>query len=307
MNKVQGAAVYAWGAIRLLRPTHLMKNGLIWLPIFFSHRLLEWETFFAAAMAFLSFSLAASSVYVFNDICDAGKDRLHPKKCRRPIASGLIPIPVAAGVWIVMIAGAILLNIFFSARRNGVMLSLILLLVYLVLNVGYSIKWKNIPIVDVAILSSGFLIRVLYGGEFYSIQTSPWLFLTVFSISVFMGLGKRRTELKQLGREGRTRTVLKSYTADFLDKNMYLAASLGIVFYSLWSMSVHAGVKVIWSVPLVAFCFMRYSYVIETKDSNGDPVSLILKDLPLLLLGSVAALFLFVAFYGTALYRILFS
>jgi len=138
---------------------------------------------------------------------------------------------------------------------------------------------KNVPIMDIAILVSGFLIRVIYGGVICNIEVSNWLYLTVMAISFYMGLGKRRNEIIKQGTE--SRKVLKFYNYEFLDKNMYMSLAITIVFYSLWCMDIGAVsnslINIIWTVPLVLIICMKYSLDIE-GDSLGDPVDVILSD-----------------------------
>jgi len=161
--------------------------------------------------------------------------------------------------------------------------TVILLIVYFVLNWGYSAKYKNIPIVDVLILSSGFLIRIFYGAWMIGQPVSDWLYLTVLALSLYMGLGKRRNELIALDElAGETRKVLSLYTKDFLDKNMLVCLTLTIVFYSFWTLDLENNMLV-WSVPLVLTIVMRYSFLTEIK-RFADPVDVLLNDKPLIFL-----------------------
>ena len=174
-----------------------------------------------------------------------------------------------------------------------------LLLLYLAINVAYSFGLKKKPIVDIVILVAGFLIRVLYGAVITDIELSNWLYLTVISGAFYMGLGKRRNEILKQG--DKSREVLKCYTKDFLDKNMYVCVALCIVFYSLWCVDPTTLLKtgnnlLIWTVPVIMIILMKYSLDIE-GDSYGDPVDVIVNDKILLLIVLIYALFMFGIIY----------
>ena len=206
---------------------------------------------------------------------DREKDRCHPKKQFRPIASGAVS-PLQAG----FLAGGLFL---LALLCNGLIFSLpatALLLGYLILNLGYSLGLKKVPLVDVAILVSGFWIRVLYGALITGIKISDWLYLTIVMLAFFLALGKRRNELKH-NKAGETRDVLKAYPIAFLDKSMYMCLTLAIVFYSLWTMTEETvlayGQYLIYTVPIVMLIIMKYSMDIE-GDSDGDPVEVLVHD-----------------------------
>ena len=162
----------------------------------------------------------------------------------------------------------------------------VIFLLYFFLNLIYSFGGKNVPLLDIAILVSGFLLRVIYGGMVTGIPLSHWLCLTITAASFYLSLGKRRGEL--LKNPDNPRPVLRYYSRDFLEKNMYMSVALAIVFYALWtvdasSVSRFGTTALVWTVPLVILIFMRYSLIVEDK-TDGDPVEVILHDIPLLLL-----------------------
>lgn len=242
----------------------------------------------ATLLGFLAFCAVSSAVYILNDIRDVQKDRLHSTKKHRPLASGAISIKTAWILLVILLAVAAVLQ-YYSAPR---LLPVLLLLVYLGSNVGYSLGLKNIPILDVAILSAGYLIRVLYGAQIEQIAISNWLYLTLFAFSFYLSLGKRRNELRT--QEGETRAVLMQYSQGFLDKMMYLFLALTIVFYSLWTVDpitlsrlAHNGL--VWTVPLVIIICMKYSFNME-RGGDGDPIEVLLHDKILLALAAVFCL-----------------
>ena len=276
--------------LKLMRVHHYIKNALIFAPLVFSGDFFRGEMLWKAGLAFVAFCFLSSAVYVVNDIRDVEKDRLHPTKCRRPIASGAVSVRSAWGLMSLLLVLAGLCH----ALSGGGLLSALLPVVYFALNLAYSFGLKNKPIVDIAILTSGFLLRVLYGAAVCAIEVSGWLYLTVISVSFYFSLGKRRNELVRQG-SGETRQVLKYYTRAFLDKNMYMFLGLANVFYALWAME-NENKAVIWTVPLVLLICMRYSLDIE-GDSDGDPVEVLVHDKVLIALCLVLAVTMMVMLY----------
>lgn len=263
--------------IKLMRPKHYIKNFLIFFPLVFSGNFFQKELLGSCIMCFFAFCLSASIVYIINDIKDKEKDKLHEKKKNRPIASGKVSVKNA----IVLAILLFFLSYFFQVLASNKLLdfSYLYILLYIILNIGYSLGLKNVPLLDVAILVSGFLIRVLYGASIVDVEISNWLYLTVISAAFYLGFGKRRNEIKKVGNK--SREVLKYYNKDFLDKNMYMCLSLTIVFYALWTVDpinvVKASNMLVWTVPFIMLILMKYSMNIE-NDSFGDPVNVVLED-----------------------------
>ena len=279
--------------LKLLRVHHWIKNGLVVLPLFFSGKLFSREGIFYGVCGFLLFSFLASAIYLFNDIQDLEKDRNHPEKRTRPLPAGIFSVRTA---WILFFCLAVL-AIAGDLVLSGNPRTFLILLTYLVINLVYSKGLKNVPVIDFSILAAGFVLRILYGGALSDIPISHWLFLCVLSAALFMAIGKRRNELRLSGNDGTTREVLKFYTNDFLDKNMYLAAVLTIVFYSLWTVSpVFPDIRMVYTVPLALLLFFRYSYLVELKNSSGDPVNVFFSDRLLQIVFFVFALTLLLIF-----------
>lgn len=280
--------------LKLMRPKHYIKNFLIFLPLLFSGKLLDFSNILKTLGGVICFSLIASSIYIINDIKDKDKDRKHKTKCNRPIASGKISVKNAI---IFMVVLLILVTVLVIAMNFSI-LSIGLLLLYFILNLVYSLGLKNVPLIDIIILVSGFVIRVLFGASILSITVSNWLYLTVMALSFYLGLGKRRNEIMKTGSN--TRKVLKYYTKEFLDKNMYMFLSMTIIFYSLWTSDVDIVSKsnnlLIWTVPLVIVICMRYSMDIE-GESDGDPVEVIMHDKVIISLVFLYALSLITILY----------
>lgn len=267
---------YLLNYLKLIRIHHYLKNILVFLAIIFSGNLIQGEMVFKSIMGFLAFCFSASIVYIFNDIKDIEKDRSHPIKRNRPLAANTITIPQANITIVFLVLGII---IFLISGKILNYKAIVILSLYIIINIFYSMGLKEIPLVDIFILVFGFLLRVIFGSIIINTPISGWLYLTVMSISFFLGLGKRRNEVKKQGTE--SRTVLKYYSKDFLDKNMYMFLSMTIIFYSLWCVDqwtiLRLGKEVIFTIPLVIFICMKYSLNIE-GDSFGDPVDVLLKD-----------------------------
>ena len=229
------------------------------------------------AAGFLILSFTASIVYIMNDIKDIDADRQHPLKRRRPLASGRVSLS-AAYVTAGVLAGLIVIlwgAAGFAAKYIAWPA------VYLAVNAAYSLKLKNIPLLDVLALMFCYVLRLIYGSVLAETQISNWMYLTMMSASFFMGFGKRRNEFLQYGTA--SRKSLRGYTAEFLDKAMQMSLTSSVVFYSLMCADTNttvaaAGVNLLWTVPIVIIVCLRYLMLIEDGKSDGDPVSVILKD-----------------------------
>ena len=281
---------------RLIRVKHYIKNALIFAALLFSGQFFIWEKLKNCLIGFAAFCFLSSVVYIFNDIKDKDKDALHPKKKTRPIASGIVSVKSAVITAVILL---IVASICFSFIYN--IWALILFILYAAINFAYSSGLKNIPLVDVTLLVSGFLIRVLFGAAVTGIEVSGWLYLTVITLSFFMAFGKRRNELK-LECSGDSRAVLRGYSLGFLDKSMYLCLAMANTFYALWTMDsstiAHYGSdKSLFSVPIVLLITLKYSLDIEKETSDGDPTDVLFHDKALMFLCLIYAVLLFSLLY----------
>lgn len=268
--------------LKLMRVHHYMKNLLVFAALVCSGQLFVPAKLCAGVLGFFAFCATSSAIYIINDIRDCEKDRRHPMKCRRPIASGAVPVRNASILAVVLfVLAALLIAPVFKLSAA------LLLLLYIVLNLAYSFGIKNVPIADITVLAAGFVIRVIYGAQLTEIIISNWLYLAVFAMSFYLALGKRRGELIQV-TNGDTRSVLKAYPLDFLNRNMTMCLTLGNVFYALWSMdqvttAFYHNRLLIFTVPIVLLITLKYSLTIDTA-SDGDPVEVLIHDRALLLL-----------------------
>ena len=280
--------------IKEMRVHHYIKNLLVFVPLACSGQLFNLDKLLSSIYAFLSFCFISSAIYFINDIRDIDKDRNHPIKCKRPIAAGQISIKSAVVFTVFLIIFAIAFNVLCFN-----IFSSLLLLLYFAINLGYSFGLKNIPLLDIAILVAGFLIRALYGSVVTDIQISNWLYLVIISVAFYLSLGKRRNELTKHGDD--TRKVIKKYPFAFLDNNMYVCMALIFVFYALWTVdektiAVHHTGGLIWTVPVVMLIFMKYSLTVE-GNSDGDPVEVLIHDKVLVGLCVLYLVLMFVFLY----------
>ena len=265
--------------LKLIRIKHWLKNGLVFLPIFFSTNLFETQLLVQSIIAFLIFSFTSSIIYVFNDITDIEKDKLHEIKKKRPLASGKISKWNAYIVIIILFIIDLLLSIYLYSIYDNIFVFIIPIL-YLLLNYLYSKRLKNIPIIDVVILVSGFVFRAMYGGIVTGISVSKYLYLMIIFGAFYLGFGKRRNEIIKNG--DRSRKVLELYNENFLDKNMYVMLALAMVSYTLWCVDPTTTTKIkndylFWTIPLLIIIFEQYSLNIE-GNSHGDPIEVLLSD-----------------------------
>ena len=276
--------------IKTMRPRQwVTKNIFIFAAIVFDKQLFVLDSFLRTLAGFTLFCLISSSVYIFNDIADVEADRQHPEKKNRPIPSGKLPIPAAwtAGV---LLAAVTLGAGYLLAPSFGYVMGLYFLLIMV-----YS-KWlKHIPIVDVLVISAGFVLRVGAGVTLIQVERfSPWLYVVMTLLSLFLGFGKRRAELALLLQgAGSHRKVLDGYTLPLLDQYIMIVSGTTIVAYSLYTFSapnVPENHSMMLTIPFVVYTIFRYLYLIEVKHAGGAPEEILLSDRPFQI-----AMFLWVA------------
>jgi 4-hydroxybenzoate polyprenyltransferase len=281
--------------IKTMRPRQWTKNVFVFIAVIFDRQLGNPIALFHTALAFGLFCLLSSSVYIINDVLDVEADRKHPKKCNRPIAKGDLPIPVAIVAAIVIIAVTLPVSFYLS------MLFGFIATAYFVQNLAYS-KWlKHIPLLDVLILASGFVLRVAAGVSVIHVERfSPWLYVMMTLGALFIGFGKRRAELVLLeGNAQSHRRVLEGYSVPFLDQLITIVSSTTIVAYSLYTFSapnLPANHTMMLTIPFLLYGIFRYLYLIQIKNEGGSPEDLILIDRPLqidIALYGVAVLIIF--------------
>ncbi|MCB0056329.1 MAG: decaprenyl-phosphate phosphoribosyltransferase, partial [Caldilineaceae bacterium] len=270
------------GLIKTMRLRQWVKNVIVYAALVFDGKLFDPELFLKTTGIFLAFCLLSSSVYILNDLVDMEKDRQHPRKRARPLASGQLDPRVAAGaaavLAIVAIAGAFALSFWAG----------VILLVYLAQNFAYSFWLKNIVIIDVMVLAFGFLLRVMAGVAVVQVDNfSPWLYVCVTLLALFLGFGKRRQEIVLLEEgAGNHRSSLLEYNLPLLDQiiGMVVTATLvAYTFYSFDATTALAHSRMLLTVPFVFYFLTRYLYLVHVKHLGGAPDELLLEDRPLLI------------------------
>lgn len=265
--------------IKTMRPRQWTKNVFIFAALVFDKQLFIVDSFLRTLAGFALFCLISSSVYIFNDLADVDADRQHPEKKNRPIASGKLPVSVAwiAGIAFVIIALG--LSYLLAPAFALVVAS------YFILNLAYSNSLKHVAILDVLIISLGFVLRVGAGVTLIAVERfSPWLYIVMFLLSLFLGFGKRRAELALLAHgAGSHRKVLDGYTLPLLDQYIMIVSGTTIVAYSLYTFSapnVPENHSMMLTIPFMVYAIFRYLYLIEVKHAGGTPEEVLLSDRP---------------------------
>jgi len=259
--------------LKTLRIHQWLKNLMLFFPPFLGGALLQPGMAQRGILPFLAFSLASSATYIFNDLRDLERDRLHPQKCKRPLAAS----EIGSLEGFVLMAFLLLGAVFMGMQVNNRFLVFVGL--YLLFSGLYSLILKDWPIVDVFCISLGFVLRLYAGGEAFGVYVSDWLFLTVFLLALFLSLGKRHAERLLLGAlAGQHRLILEAYPDGFLEKAMYLCGGAVIVTYAIYALRYP---YLVYTVPLCMFGLLRYLFRIKAG-RNGDPTQALLCDLPLL-------------------------
>jgi 4-hydroxybenzoate polyprenyltransferase len=269
--------------VRVLRPKQWTKNLALLAPLIFADRLFSTPDLIKGALATLGFCLLAGGVYVFNDLADREKDRVHPEKRFRPIASGALPAAVAAGWGAVCLGGALALAAWIGRPLLGAYAA------YLVMQVGYTFLLKQVAILDVMIIALGFVLRVVAGALAIEVPVSNWLYLCTLCLALFLGFCKRRNELLLLeGGASAHRANLTDYSPALLDQLIGTTTAMTLVAYSLYTMSpetvaVHHTDNLKLTIPFVIYGVFRYLFLVYKRALGGSPEKILLSDVPMLL------------------------
>lgn len=270
MNRSPAIAV---ALIRTLRPHQWVKNFACFAGVIFSGQLAQAGMVARAALAFVGFSLVSSAVYLLNDYFDRHRDRLNPRTANRPLAAGKLPLPVAWVTLAILLITAGAIAVFLG--RNAT----VIIAVYFVSNVLYSLRLKRTVIADVMSIAIGFVLRVLFGVYAVEVLPSPWIILCMFFLALFLGFGKRRGELGERGSESADgRPVLRKYTLGYLDLVMAVTATITIMTYTLFSLSPHHDPTMVATVVPVVYCVLRYAHQVIVEGRGQSPETLFLRD-----------------------------
>lgn len=285
----------AVGLLRTARPRQWVKNVLVFAAPFTAGLITDGGVLLDAAIAFVAFSLVASSVYLVNDVVDVEADRAHPTKCKRPIAAGVVPVSLAYAAAAVLLGAGIAIGLLADWRLA------IVLGVYEAVQLGYCYGLKHQPVIDLAIVGSGFLMRSIAGGVAAGIILSQWFLLVTAFGSLFMVAGKRYAEVELFERTGaKIRSSLKKYSGSYLRFVWATSAAILIMSYALWAFELQqrAGGSVWAVVSLVPFVVAVLRYAVDVDSGNaGEPEEIALRDRALQILGASWVVTLGLSFY----------
>jgi len=279
------------GLLRSMRPRQWAKNVFLFAALVFDLKLLQPTPFLHTLAGFLVFCLASSVVYLVNDVADAESDRQHPIKRNRPIALGIVPAHIALLTAAILGAAALIAGFALGTTFGAIVAG------FLALNLAYSFWLKHVPILDVFGVAAGFVLRVGAGVSLITVtRFSPWLYVCMTLLALYIGFGKRRAEMVLVADAARdTRRVLDGYTISFLDQLIVIVSATTIVAYSLYTFSAEnlpENHTMMLTIPFVFYGLFRYLYLIHVENSGGAPEELVFKDRPLmatLLLWGLAA------------------
>lgn len=268
--------------IQLLRPAQWSKNAILFGAILFSKHLFDPPALLRVVLAFASFCLVASAAYVMNDLRDAERDRRHPQKRHRPIPAGRVRPNAALVIGLVVGGAGLALAAALGSRF------LLLVLFYLAWQVAYTFLMKEVVILDVMALATGFVLRAVAGGVVINVPISPWLVICTFLLALFMGFAKRRHEVILLDASAADhRRSLREYSPYFLDQMTAVVTASTVLAYATYTVSPEVreklGTEYLYlTIPFVLFGIFRYLYLVHQKEEGGNPTQLMLTDLPLI-------------------------
>lgn len=264
--------------LKLIRVNQWVKNFFVFIPIFFSGNFFNANLLLESFFGFLIFSFAASSIYVINDYVDIEKDKKHPEKKHRPLASGVISKNNALLLFVALVIISSVLIFLVGNNKVGIIVG-----VYFLMNLAYSFKLKQIAILDVMIIAFGFLLRVMVGGYMTGIIVTDWTILLVFDLALILALGKRRGELINAELEGVTRKSLDGYNLNFLNSALAITCTVAVICYLMFILSPETQLKfhhyIIYTFIFVFAAVLRYLQQTFVYFKTESPTKLIFKDL----------------------------
>ena len=286
------------GLLKTMRPRQWTKNILfVFPPLVFDSQLFDADSLARVVLCSCLLIVISGSVYIINDLVDLEADRAHPRKKSRPLAAGVVSVPVA---WI----AAVILPVLALAASNSVHQNLFwVLLVYFVLQVAYSFVLKHIVLLDILVVAAGFVLRVLAGGVVIEVQLSPWLYTSAGLLALFLVIGKRRQEFSALGEKAvSARPVSAHYNLPLLDDMLRIVTASTMITYILYTVEARTMVRYgenlgLLTVPIVIYGLFRYLYLIHVKNEGSAPDEVLLTDRPLQATILAAALTYFVIIY----------
>ncbi len=278
-------------AIKALRPRQWTKNGIVFAALVFAEQFRDVRLVGLTVAAFFVLCALSSTGYLFNDLRDVEADRRHPKKKLRPIASGALSVPLAWGLMAALLvaglAGAWSLGTAFAVTALG----------YLVLTLSYSLFFKNLVILDIMVIATGFILRAVAGAEAIDVPISSWFLITTMFLALFLGFSKRRGELSLMqGDASSTRRILKEYSPDLLDQFNAVTATGAILSYAMYTFEAARTQYLMITVPFVVYGIFRYFYLVHRRAEGDAPDATLFRD---------PGMWLTVLLYGVAVVVIL--
>lgn len=270
--------------LKLIRPQQWLKNVFVFMPLFFGGELLNKEKVICSLTAFAAFCFAASAIYCMNDIIDVNDDRRHPVKCKRPIASGAVSIGSAYLLATLMLLLSVLLSVGGNLLMSMSIHVPIIIAIYLVMNTAYCMLFKRFAIIDVCIIASGFVLRILVGGVATDIVVSKWLVLMTFLLTLFMSFAKRRDDVLRMEQTGEApRQNTSRYNREFINQVITITAAVTLVCYIMYTVSPEVVARfhtdyLYLTTVFVLVGLLRYIQLTVVDNRSGDPTKLILRD-----------------------------
>jgi 4-hydroxybenzoate polyprenyltransferase len=284
--------------IELVRVRQWIKNAFVLAPLFFGAVFFDPAAIYKGMVAFAAFCLIASAVYILNDWRDIEADRVHEKKRLRPLPSGRVSVPVALTMMVLLAGGSAAL-IYFGRLPLGFAA---IVLAYVAINVGYSMGLKQIAVLELFLLSSGFVLRLLAGGVAIGVELSPWIIIATGCVAMLIAVGKRRGDIVQQNDKQAMRASLAGYNLAYLDGVLSMLTSATLIVYLLFCVSPYATQKysqyVLFTSLPVAFGILRYVQLLKVYGEGEAPTDLVTKDRPLM-----ATVVVFLIMFGALVYK----
>ncbi len=284
------------GLLKTMRPRQWAKNVFVFVALFFDRQITVPNSVLRTLAAFILLCLMSSAVYIMNDLADIENDRRHPTKKDRPLAAGQLNPAVAATAAVILAAGSLITGFLISVPLGWI------LLLYLVIQIGYTFWLKQVVLVDVLVVASGFILRIAAGVAVIDVQRfSPWLYVFGGFLALFMIIGKRRHELVLLGENaGDHRQILKEYNLDLVDRMLGLVTTGAVIAYTLYTFLAEGLPEnhlMMLTIPFVLYAIFRYLYLIHVRHEGGAPEDIFLRDRAMQLSMFLYAIFVFIVLY----------
>lgn len=295
-NKLSSAPRQMALLLKTMRPKQWTKNIFVWAALLFDEKLFRADPFLRTLGAFMLFCVISGVVYIINDLVDMEKDRQHPQKRTRPLASGALNARIAVAAAVALVLASLPFSLWINRGLT------LILYGYLVLMIAYSFWLKNIVIVDVLTIAAGFVLRVAAGvAVVEATRFSPWIYVCTVLLALFLGLGKRRQEIALLEENSaNTRAILAEYNLRFVDEMLALVSASTVMAYALYTFSapnLPPNHLTMLTVPFVLYGLFRYLYLIHVRGETDPPDVVVLKDRALLLDVLLFGIAVFVIFY----------